>query len=122
MRVRLILGYVMAEHDDYGVNNKKIIFYDNDKRHADLKVRLQHDGFTQSAFFRMMISGYLEKDPDLLAFVDSYKEQHKIQSGTQRKKVKKMLKQGHEAEEVHGLRESEVENIFDLIEQEHPEL
>ena len=112
----------MAEFDDYGVNDKKIIFYDNDKRHADLKVRLQHDGFTQSAFFRMVITGYLNKEPDLLNFIDKYKENNRIQSGTQRKKVNNMLEQGRAAEEAHGLKESEVENIFDLIEQEHPEL
>lgn len=112
----------MAEFEDYGVNDKKIIFYDNDKRHADLKVRLQHDGFTQSAFFRMMITGYLSKDADLLAFIDNYKQENKIQSGVQRKKTNKMIEEGQKNEEAHGLRESEVENIFDLIAKEHPEL
>ena len=112
----------MAEFDEYGTNDKKIIFYDNDKRHADLKVRLQHDGFTQSAFFRMMITGYLNKDPELLAFVDRYKDENKVQSAAQRKKVNKMIQAGQEQEETHGLRDKEVADIFDLIEQEHPEL
>ena len=112
----------MAEYEDYGSNDKKIMFYDTDKRHADLKIRLQHDGFTQSAFFRMMVTGYLNKDPELLAFVDKFKEQNKVQSAAQRKKVNKMIEQGRELEESHGLREKEVADIFDLIEQEHPEL
>jgi len=112
----------MAEFDEYGVNNKKIIFYDNDQRHASLKVRLQHDGLTQSSFFRMVITGYLNKDPNLLAFIDRHKEENKVQSATQRKKVKKMIEAGQETQVTHGLEESEVENIFDLIEQEHPEL
>lgn len=112
----------MAEFEDYGINDKKIIFYDNDKRHADLKVRLQHDGFTQSAFFRMMITGYLQNNEQLLSFIDDYKQQNKVQSATQRKKTNKMIEQGRQTEAEHGLKESEVENIFDLIEQEHPEL
>ena len=112
----------MAEYEDYGSNDKKIMFYDTDKRHADLKVRLQHDGFTQSAFFRMMITGYLNNDESLLSFIDRYKEENEIQSAAQRKKSNKMIEKGREAEESHGLRESEVENIFDLIAQEHPEL
>ncbi len=112
----------MAEFEDYGVNDKKVIFYDNDKRHADLKVRLQHDGLTQSAFFRMMITGYLQNNEQLLAFIDDYKEQNKVQSAKQRKKTNKMIERGRQTEAEHGLKESEVENIFDLIEQEHPEL
>tara|TARA_E500000331_G_C17188922_1_gene683943 strand:+ start:60 stop:398 length:339 start_codon:yes stop_codon:yes gene_type:complete len=112
----------MAEFEEYGPNDKKVIFYDNDKRHADLKIRLQHDGLTQSAFFRMMITGYLNKDSDLLAFIDNYKQEAGTQSATQRKKMNKMIEKGREAEETHGLREAEVSDIFDLIEQEHPEL
>tara|TARA_Y100000592_G_C5197021_1_gene188777 strand:- start:91 stop:429 length:339 start_codon:yes stop_codon:yes gene_type:complete len=112
----------MAEYEDYGSNDKKIMFYDTDKRHADLKVRLQHDGFTQSAFFRMLISGYLEKDVDLLCFIDRYKQENSVQSGKQRKQVNKMIEKGRESEEEHGLKQSEVESIFDLLEQEHPEL
>ena len=112
----------MAEFEEYGGNDKKIMFYDTDKRHADLKVRLQHDGFTQSAFFRMIISGYLEKDSDLLSFIDKYKQENGIQSGQRRKQINKMIEKGRITEEVHGLKQSEVQDIFDLIEQEHPEL
>ena len=112
----------MAEKDDYGVNDKKVMFYDTDKRHADLKIRLHHDGLTQSGFFRMLITGYLEQDPDLMSFIDAYKEKNDIQSKAKRKKINKMMAKGRELENSHGLKESEVESIFDLIEQEHPEL
>ncbi len=112
----------MAEFENYGANDKKIMFYDTDKRHADLKVRLQHDGLTQSAFFRMLISGYLDKDVNLLSFIDKYKQENNVQSGKQRKQLNKMIDNGRETEQQHGLKQSEVENIFDLIEQEHPEL
>ena len=42
-------------------NRKKIMFYDSEKRQADLRIRLRYDGMNQSHFFRAMISGYLEK-------------------------------------------------------------
>ncbi len=42
---------------DYGKLRKKIIFYDTDKRYADLKIRLEHDGISQAAFFRGMVVG-----------------------------------------------------------------
>ena len=50
----------MAENKD-----KKVIFSDTHIRHAQLRIRLDHDGFTQSEFFRCIVSGYLEKDQDL---------------------------------------------------------
>ena len=46
----------------YGREGKKIVFYDSDKRHAELKVRLKHDSLTQAEFFRTLITGYLDKD------------------------------------------------------------
>ena len=48
--------------NSYGTREKKIVFNDTDKRHADLKIRLQHDDLSQSEFFRAMITGYIEKD------------------------------------------------------------
>ena len=34
----------------YGEAGKKIVFYDSEKNHAELKIRLHYDGLTQSAF------------------------------------------------------------------------
>ena len=42
------------------------MFYDTEKRQTDLRVRLKYDGMNQSHFFRAMISGYLEKDENIL--------------------------------------------------------
>ena len=50
----------MAEEYKYGQEGKKIVFQDSDKRHADLRIRLRHDGLTQIQFFQAMITGYLE--------------------------------------------------------------
>jgi len=59
----------------YGEDYKKVMFYDSDKRHADLKLRLQYDGLKQNEFFRAV-----------------------------------------------ALKENEIESIFDLLEEEHPDL
>jgi hypothetical protein len=110
------------DDQEYGKSSKKIMFYDTDKRHADLKIRLQHDSLTQSAFFRMMITGYLNNDEKILEYVERYKEQNNIQNKADRKRKSKLIKAGDEMEKAHGLKQEEVENIFDIIEQEHPEL
>lgn len=108
--------------DEYGKSTKKIMFYDTDKRHADLKVRLQHDSLTQSAFFRALVGGYLEKDPRIMQFIDDYKFDNNIQNKAERRTVKKMIETGNTNSSAHGLAENEIENIFDILEQEHPEL
>ena len=52
---------------------KKIVFHDTDKRHADLKIRLHYDGFTQAGFFRALISGYLYNDHSVIDFIQRVK-------------------------------------------------
>jgi len=107
---------------EIGTASKKVMFYDTDKRHADLKIRLQHDSLTQSAFFRAMITGYLEKDSRIVEYIEDYKEDNDIQNKVDRRKTSKLIKAGNEMEKAHGLKEEEIDNIFDMIEQEHPEL
>ena len=95
----------------YGVNSKKIMFYDTDKRHAELKIRLQHDNLKQS-----------KKDELFLEFVDQYKKENKTQSKERIEKSKKSIEKGREVEKKFNLKEGEKENIFDLIAREHPDL
>jgi ribosomal protein S16 len=106
----------------YGVNSKKIMFYDTDKRHAELKIRLQHDGLKQSEFFRTVVTAYIEKNELFLEFINQYKEKNKTQSKERIEKSKKSIEKGREIEKKFNLKEGEKENIFDLIAKEHPDL
>jgi len=102
---------------------KKIVFYDTDKRHADLKIRLHYDGLTQTGFFRAMVSGYLDKDPAIINFIHQLKEKGNVQSIKKRKDSKRLLEVGEETKEKFSLLgEGEVESIFDIIEKEFPDL
>jgi hypothetical protein len=106
----------------YGVNSKKIMFYDTDKRHAELKIRLQHDDLKQSEFFRAVVTAYIEKNELLLAYIDEYKSKNKTQSKDRILKSNKLIQKGREMEKQLGLKDDEKESIFDLIAQEHPDL
>ena len=106
----------------YGVNSKKIMFYDTDKRHAELKIRLQHDSLKQSEFFRAVVTAYIEKDDLFSEFINEYKAKNKTQSKERIEKSKKSIEKGREIEKKFNLKEDEKENIFDLIAQEHPDL
>jgi len=102
---------------------KKIVFHDTDKRHADLKIRLHYDGLTQAGFFRAMISGYLDKDAAVVDFIQRFKEQHNVQSKKKRKDSKRLLEAGEKTKSKFSIfKDDEVEDMFDIIEKEFPDL
>lgn len=102
--------------------DKKIIFDDSSKRHAQLKIRLEYDNLTQAEFFRSFITGYLDKDERVLSYLESYKLKKKKQS---KRNVKYINRDNEKAEDLlsqFGIKDGELENIFDLIAKEHPDL
>ena len=101
---------------------KKVCFEELDKRHADLKIRLHYDGLTQNDFFSLMIAGYIEKDENIMKFIEDYKEDNLIHSQKKRSKGRQLLRKGKEVEKQFALDETDVESIFDMISKEHPDL
>ena len=106
----------------YGKEYKKISFYDSDKRHADLRIRLQYEGMKQSEFFRAVVAAYLEKNEHFMAFLDQYMSDNELRSENKRKKIKKANKKEKEVKAKFALNEGEIDSIFDLLEEEHPDL
>jgi len=101
---------------------QKVTFYADKDEHVRLKIRLQQDSITQSDFYRCMLQGYINKDEAILELIDNYKEKNKRQNAERRKKAQKSLGKGRDVETKFALGNDEIENIFDLLEQEHPEL
>jgi len=99
---------------------KKFMFYDTEKRQADLRVKLQHDGMTQSTFFRVMISGYLENNEHVLNFINEFQEKYKMRGKHKIKKVRKAIEKGNDLKKQFSIDESEIESIFDILEEEGP--
>jgi hypothetical protein len=108
---------VVSNQIDYGNLTKRIVFTENDHRHANLILKLKHDGLTQAAFFRHLITAYIENDERIQDLVDELRthKRHKAKSQKMRQKGKEILKD-------FALSSGEVENIFDVLEREFPEL
>jgi hypothetical protein len=104
----------------YGNKKKKIIFYDTDKRYADLKIRLAHDKLSQARFFRSIVTGYIAQDEDILNFVDKLKKQTQTKKSV--KASRKLITKGKELISDLSLDEDEKNSIFDLIENEGSDL
>jgi len=106
------------------MNNKtkKIIFTVEERQKEDFKIRLHYDGLTQANFFRAVMTGYLEKDENLINYLNIFKSKNGIHNIPQRKKVIKGIHQSKSTKNLFALDDDEVENIFDILESEHPEL
>jgi hypothetical protein len=101
---------------------KKITFYENEKTQADLRIRLKYDDMNQSEFFRAIIQGYLEQDTRIASFIDEYKENYEIQGKPRRRKSRILRDKGQETKNKFALDKEMIENIFDLLEKEHPDI
>ena len=102
--------------------NKEVTFSDNDRRYAELKIRLHYDGLRQGEFFRGFVIGYLQQDPDVMRFVEKMKETIQRYSKSKRQKIKKENEKQREVIKKFSLNKGDVEDIFDLIEKEYTEL
>ena len=108
----------MTKQIDYGKTTKRIVFVDSDHRHAQLVNRLRYDNLSQAEFFRIIVGGYIAGDDRIQNFVDEFKNQ----SVKKRKSSKKLKTSGIDIANDLGLNDETIEDIFDLIAEEHPDL
>lgn len=103
---------------DYDQADKKIVFSDSARSHAEFRIKLQYDGLTQKSFFREVIAAYLNEDELFIEFLHSMKDRLSAQSKRQRELVKKERAGAKSKKRDFLLNDEEVENIFDLLERE----
>lgn len=99
---------------------KKIVIYVTDGSHADFLIKLKYDELSQKKFFELMLESYLNNDKDFMFFINK-KMQEKISKRRKNNKIKDNLAV-EETIKNFGLDEEEIENIFDIIEKENPDL
>jgi len=105
----------------YGNTAKKICFQSTDKLHAELKIRLNYDEIKVCDFFNEMVAGYINKNKYVLAFIEELKEKKQI-SKIKRKKIIKAQQEEKKIIDQFGINKNDIENIFDILEKEHPDL
>tara|TARA_R110002110_G_scaffold25827_1_gene95393 strand:+ start:2500 stop:2838 length:339 start_codon:yes stop_codon:yes gene_type:complete len=95
---------------------KKIMFYDSPDKQTRFRIRCQHDGLSQSQFFRLVLRGYIEDDPLVLQFLNNCKEKYSIQGKSKMNKIERFKKAAEENKNKFSLKEEEIESIYDLLE------
>jgi len=94
---------------------KHVIFRETDKRHADLKIKLDYEKLTQSDFFRMMVTGYLNNDPRITDFIKEWKLSNKSDSQRSIKIIDDDRKKAQDINKLLGVSEDS-DTLFDIIE------
>lgn len=103
--------------------HSKLTFFLDSKLHENLKIRLYYDQVkSQSEFFRMCVESYLQQNKLFMEFFDNYKINKKVQSKVRVNKSRKVREKGNKLMQELALTEEDVENIFDILEEELPEL
>ena len=106
----------------YAKDTKKFTFYAKDELHAKFKIRMQHHSMSQSEFLRACVEAVVNQDPVMNMFIDHYKEENGKQSKAQRAKIKKDQTKSEELLRDFGLGDGDIDDIFDIIAKEHPEI
>ena len=101
---------------------KKVQFVDTDVRHAQLKIKLERESISQAEFFRACLTGMIDEDPDFIKYVRKYKDNKNIGRKRDAKILKKEDKASDDLMQRLGIKDTELDNIFDLIAEEHPDL
>ena len=108
--------------NNYGKITKRIVFNVTDHEHAQLIIRLRHNSLTQSEFFKAIIEAVNANDEHMVSFISNYASKKQKLNKNRIKKNNKLLKIGQEKLADFSLSEDEVEDVFDLIAEEFPEL
>lgn len=100
--------------------DKLLIFTIDDDLHARFKIALFYDRLGQSQFIKHVIAGYLTNNPHIRAFVNEILAA-KLSKAKKRNRKRDETEQAATVKDF-ALNEDEIENIFDLIESENPDL
>ena len=106
----------------YAKDTKKFTFYAKDNLHADFKIRMQLHSLTQSEFLRACVQAVVQKDAIMEMFIEDYKEKNNKQSKSQRAKIKKEQEKSDKILNDFGIGDGDIDDIFDIIAKEHPEI
>ncbi len=107
----------------YPADHSVLSFSLNSKLHENLKIRLFYDEIkTQSEFFRYCVESYLSQDPLFMTFLDDYKINKKVQSKRRVTKSRQLRASGENLLRDMSLTDDDIENIFDILEEDLPEL
>ena len=111
----------MSEEEKF-TNNTKIIFRDSEYYKAQLKLKLEYDNLTQSKFFKSCVRAYINDDPSFKKWIEELLEKEKKLRPHEKCARKQIEKEVEGVVANFNLEDKEVDGIFDLLEEDFPDL
>jgi hypothetical protein len=108
----------MAENEEA----KRVRFYIKNDAHIRFKAALSKHQLSMSEFLRACCDAVSDDNPLMNNFIDHYKEVSEKHSKRNNNIIKKDRAKGEELLADFGIEDSEIENIFDIIADQHPEI
>lgn len=103
---------------EYGKERRIISFEDKDGNLARLIIKLRHESLSRAEFYRAITLGWIEDNELLDEFVLQYKKKKADFRKSRQKILKKERDKTRETNLKFGLDPDEIEDMFDIIEEE----
>ena len=87
-----------------------------DQMYMELLIKIRHENLTWKGFFNMMIQGFIDDDRGIMEYVDYQMADKRAKKRT--KVLQKERKKAKEVVSVFGLDDKEIDDIYDLLEDE----
>ena len=101
--------------------NKKIITTISERQLQEVGIRLEFDQITRAELMRAFIFGYIEDDPNIRKYVDTYKIVNKSKFLEQKKLIERLSGERAKVEGETSLNKKEIESLFDIFDEDFPE-
>jgi hypothetical protein len=101
---------------------KRVRFYIKNDAHIRFKASLEKHQLTMSEFLRACCQAISEDNPLMLDYVNHYKETSEKHSKRNNDIIKRDKQKGDALLEEFGIGDEDIQNLFDLIADQHPEI
>jgi len=93
-------------------------FEEKDSTYAKLLIKLKHEGITKREFFRGVVGAFLEDTPSFMAYVLEFKKKKNLHSQHKQKILDKERKVLYDTQRQMGLSTDEINDLFDMFDEE----
>jgi len=104
------------------MKKKKVVFYEDENKFANFKIRLSYDKIKQGEFFCFLLDCYINNEAPMLKMIEEYKIKNHRMGKTKIASAAKDFLASEELLRKIGVTKSDKDKIFDMIEEEIGEL
>jgi hypothetical protein len=99
----------------FKIDNARLVITDSDSLIAKLKLQLSYDNISQPQFFKLILEAYLKRDERIISIIEDFRNHKKTKRKKDRAETKKTISD-------FALDENEINDMFDIISKENPDL